>query len=334
MFTQKQAAKTSLPSLVVLLIFTLIVAGIVIFRQELIDTVRASQFTPSSEISDIKADLNLTERASFMFDASHPVLQTSDEFNVNCNQKSETNNPILGCYTMQSIYIYDITNPKLEGIEQTTAAHELLHAFYERLPQEARADLDAKLSAAYERLKTPELEERMDHYRETEPGQESNELHSILPTEFDDLGPDLEAYYKSIFMNRSKVVAYNKQYSGAFTEISNRLNFLASTINDAVERINMRIKEHNRAVKELEADQAAFVQKNRNGEFTSTASFNAEQQALNARAAQLNAERDQISAEINQSNELRDEYNALVEEYNELNQSINSSLAPTPSLEG
>jgi uncharacterized protein YPO0396 len=314
------------------LVFTGIVALLLLNRQFVIDTVRAAQFTPSAKITAIEGDLALSSEAKRLFAASQPRIEPAEVFNTDCKQASETNNPILGCYTRQTIYIYDVTNPKLDGIEQTTAAHELLHAVYERLPAKDRRVIDGALQQAYERLKTEDLVRRMEFYKKTEPGQELNELHSILGTEFDDLGDVLETHYKKYFTSRSKVVAFNKKYNSAFNEISAKMKQLLESINSSVTVINQRIKTHNQAVKQLEIDQKAFVQKNRSGGFTSTAEFNAEQNALNARAATLNAERTRISEAIDVSNRERDEYNTLVNEYNELSKSMNSSLAPKPDL--
>ncbi len=329
---QKPGSNISRGTIIVLLILAAMTFGFVTYRQGIIDYVRAYQFTPSGKITSIEQDLKLTPHGAHLFKASQPKLETSSTFNTSCNQKTETDNPILGCYAGQNIYIFDVTTAKLAGIEQTTAAHELLHAVYERLSTSERASLDAEIQAVYQRVKTDELAKRMEHYQKTEPGEELNELHSILGTEFDSVGDVLEAHYKKYFTNRADVLAFNKQYNGVFTSISARLKQLADTINSSVETINQQIRTHNQAVKQLEVDQAAFVAKNRSGGFTSQTTFDREQQALNTRASQLNEERDQIAAAIATSNALRDEYNALAKEYNELNQSMNSSLAPKPSL--
>lgn len=330
---QNQASKASIVPWVLLLIFTGIVAWLVLNRQFVIDIVRASQFQPSSAIAAIERDLELTDPAKQLFAASQPELKSAESFNQSCKQNLETNNPILGCYTRQTIYIYDVTNPKLEGIEQTTTAHELLHAVYERLSTGERELLDTQLQTVYQKVKDDKLVERMEYYKKTEPGQELNELHSILGTEFNNLGDSLEAHYKKYFKNRAAVVEFNKKYNNVFSEISDKMQQLVGQINNSTAEINKRISAHNQAVKQLKEDQDAFVRKNRRGAFTSESQFNSEQQALNARSKTLNDERSALTAAIGKANDLRQEYNTLVDEYNELSQSMNSSLAPQPSLQ-
>ncbi len=329
---QNQQARISTPTIVFILLSIILVAWLLLNKQLVIDTVRAYQYKPAAAVQSIESDLALTPGGKQLFAASQPKLESADMFNKSCNQKSETNNPILGCYVNQEIYVFDVTNEKLAGIEQTTAAHELLHAVYERLSPNDKRAVDTELEKVYESRKTEELAKRMLHYQETEPGEEMNELHSILGTEFDDVGEILEAHYAKFFTDRAKIVAFNKQYNDVFVGITKQLRQLTEAINASVDTINQRIKEHNQAVKQLESDQRAFVAKNRRGEFTNLAEFNAEQQALNVRAGSLNADRDQIAADIEASDELRDQYNSLVTQYNQLNQSINSSLAPKPSL--
>lgn len=330
---QNQANKASIVPWVLLLVFTGIVAWLVLNRQFVIDTFRAAQFKPSDAIATIERDLDLTDSARQLFAASQPELKSAEPFNQSCKQNLEANNPILGCYTHQTIYVYDVTNPKLEGIEQTTAAHELLHAAYERLTVNQRELLDKELAAIYSKLKDDKLAERMEYYKKTEPGQEMNELHSILGSEFSSLGNTLEGHYGKYFRNRTTIVEFNKKYSGVFTRISDKMQQLVSQINSSTADLNQRINVHNQSIKKLQADQEVFVNKNRRGEFTDEGRFNAEQQALNRRSRVLNSERSTLTASIEEVNALRKEYDALVDEYNELSQSMNSSLAPQPSLQ-
>jgi uncharacterized membrane protein len=330
---QSPPAKTSKATIIFLLLLTMVAVWFVLNRQFVIDFARGYSYKPSSSIISLENELGLTDEGKRLFAASQPQLESASDFNSSCNQKSETNNPILGCYVNQGIYIFDVTNQKLAGIEQTTAAHELLHAAYERMSDSERQTIDTALRSAYQANRTDELAQRMSFYQRTEPGEEANELHSILGTEFNNLGDVLENHYKKYFTSRAKIVAYNKQYNDVFTSISNRLKQLTEAINTSVASINERIRLHNQAVKQLNADQQAFVAKNQRGGFKSTAEFNAEQQNLNTRATVLNTERDKISLDIDASDKLRTEYNQLAQEYNQLNQSIDSSVAPKPTLE-
>src|SRR6478736_1781625 len=106
----------------------LLVSGwMVMERQLVIDTVQYHQFAPSSQVANIAERIELTDKAEFTFYASHPLVEGRDGFNQHC-QRQEASSPILGCYTGGQIFIYDVNDERLDGIEEVTAAHELLHA--------------------------------------------------------------------------------------------------------------------------------------------------------------------------------------------------------------
>jgi len=316
-----------------LLVVTIAAFATLLFnRQYFIDTIIAAQYQPSSEMSTIRDTLDLTDEGKRLFDASQPIIEDASTFNKNCNQHAETNNPILGCYTQQRIYVYRVTNPELDGIEQTTAAHELLHAVYERMSGADKATVDTALNDAYKKVTNPELEERMEYYRSAEPGQEVNELHSILGTEQMTLPATLEEHYAKYFVSRQKIVNFFKQYNSIFTATTNRIKQLQEQINAETVAVNQRIERYNAAAASLQTDTSTFNARNTSGEFTSQAEFNRERSQLVARQNELNLERDAIEQQINASQQLRSQYNQLVEKYNQLSRSINSSLDPVPTL--
>src|SRR5690606_38163618 len=117
----------------------------------------------------------------FYFRATHPEIASADEFNQDC-PRQEANSPILGCYSTGHIYIYDITNDALDGIEEVTAAHELLHAIWDRMSANDQQRIGGLLRSTYATISNKELKERMDYYQRNEPGQFENELHSIIGT--------------------------------------------------------------------------------------------------------------------------------------------------------
>jgi hypothetical protein len=302
-------------------------------RQYIIDSIRAYQFVPSKQVAAIKERLALTPRGSFLFDASSPSLQSADEFNESCRQRHETNNPIIGCYVDKSIYIFEVSNDELNGIEETTAAHELLHAVYERLDQDEREKLDTELSAAYERVKTPELSERMKYYEVSEPGHELNEIHSILGTENIDLGHTLEEHYKKYFTARNKIVTFHDSYSSTFNRVTDQLRNLEKQINSQVATINTRIQSYNARIELLSADTDSFNQRSAAANSGMTQEqFTVERSALTARKQALDDEYSSIQSLITSVESLRSSHGLLVEQYNQLNRSLNSTLDPTPAL--
>src|SRR5690606_32509048 len=102
-----------------------------------------------------------------------------------------------------------VANAQLDGIKEVTAAHELLHAAWDRLSKSEQTRLGALLEEAYTKIGTDELEERMAYYERTQPGERANELHSIIGTEMADVGEELETYYKKYFIDRQQIVAFH-----------------------------------------------------------------------------------------------------------------------------
>jgi len=144
-------------------------------RQYVVDAIQYHQYTPTDAVRQVAEDAGMTEDALFTFYATRPAVESSAAFNRHCERR-EADSPILGCYAANRIYIFDITDERLEGIKVVTAAHELLHAEYDRLPDSEKQRLNPLLQKAYQSGTNPKLEERMAYYEKTEPGQNMNEL--------------------------------------------------------------------------------------------------------------------------------------------------------------
>ena len=329
------AAKTR-SSLGVLVFLLVVLGGVVLAstqRQWLYDQMSAWRYQPSGQISTIRAKLTLTNDGAFYFNASQPKLETASNFNQNCQQQPEANNPILGCYVANRIYVFDVTNPELNGIEETTAAHELLHAVYQRLSEDEKTILSQELDAAYAKINDPDLQQRMAYYQKTEPGQKYNELHSILGSEYSNLAPALEAHYARYFQNRAIILGYHQQYQNVFKTVTTKLKNLSDDINSATEQLNQKIQNYNSDVAQLEADIRNFNERSKTPEnFASASDFTTQRARLIARQTALDSTRAAITQTIDTINQKRTQYNKLVEQYNQLNTSINSSLVPTSSL--
>lgn len=335
--SQEKSARASsrgwLASVVVLLFAVVLMLGAFWQRQTITDYVLAAQYEAPVAIAEIRDDLKLTDQGMLLFNASQPKLQVADAFNASCQQQKETNNPILGCYVNQRIYIYDVKNQKLDGIEETTAAHELLHAVYERMSYQERTEIDAEIKKVLGTIMTPELKERLEYYRKAEPGEEYNELHAILGTEFPTLGDALERHYQRYFQSRQTVLAYYSKYNSVFESVTTKLEAQLTTINALTQKTNQRVTSFNKKQQVLDQDIAAFNSRaNSPGGYGTTTEFQSDRSALEARRQALKAERADIEADIARITRLTEERAKLTEEYNALSQSINSSLAPIPSL--
>ena len=158
----------------------------------------------------------MNEYGKKLFYVQRPLLQNLDEFRNNCSTSEQT--IVLGCYkTNVGIYIYGIEDSRLQGVKQVTAAHEMLHAAYDRLSQSEKNKVNQLTLSAFNQLTDERVKKNIESYRTRDASVVPNELHSILATEVDSLPPELEQYYKKYFIDRHKIVAFSNQYEGEFT---------------------------------------------------------------------------------------------------------------------
>ena len=299
--------------------------------QYLLDWVNYQTYTPSASISSITAGADLTDEGKFAFYAAQPVLDGTQTFDTRCDRK-EQNTAILGCYVNNRIYIYDITDDRLEGIKEVTAVHEMLHVVYQRLSDEEKEALHRLLEKEAAKLENDkDFAERMDFYARTEPGERYNELHSIIGTEVAAIDSELEEHYSRYF-DRSTVLSLYKGYKQEFRRLEERAAQLVVTIEALASQINQAKANYVSSTNQLDRDIQDFNRRAESGAFDSPSTFNTERQALLARADKLKDERTEINAMVNRYNGLIREHNNIITESNELYESIDSSLAPAPSV--
>lgn len=301
---------------------------VVLNRQMVLDQLRVWSYQPSSDIQQLASRADFSERGRFQFYATQPRLESSSEFNSEC-RRSEKGSPILGCYKQgeDTIHIYNVTDPELDGIKEVTAAHEMLHAAYARLPETERTRLGQLLEAAYERVKDDKLAERMAYYDRAQPGSQHNELHSILGTEYADLGPELEAHYAAFFHNRSTVVALHGQYSRKFVDIEEQVTALQAKLAAQKAAIEQRKSTYDAGISALNRKITQFNQRAGSGQFRSQAEFQAERATLQAEGQRLEAVRSELLQLIDNYNADVERLNALGAQAERLNRSLDSQKA-------
>lgn len=301
-------------------------------RQYVVDAIQYNQYTPTSTVKDIAARAGLTNDARFTFYATRPSVETSQTFNDHC-QRKEADSPILGCYASDRIYIFDVSDERLKGIKTVTAAHELLHAEYDRLSDSEKKRLEPLLEAAYKKVADKDLETRMQYYDKAEPGQSINELHSILGTEYRNLGPELENYYKKYFTNRETLVTLNAQVKQQFDSLSNEADALVNQIEKLAGTINADTKEYNAEVEALNAAVQAFNERaQQSGGFTTQQEFQAARNNLLNQSNALSDFRQQIQANIAEYKALLAKLDSINAQSASLNASIDSTLSEAPKI--
>lgn len=304
---------------------------IALHRQQIIDTVTVWQYQPTQEIAQLVDQTGMTEHGRFLFYATEPRLDGTQAFNSVCTRQ-EKGSAILGCYAEGKIFIYDIDDVRLNGVKQVTAAHEMLHAAYERLSHSEQNQLADELEKAYQQVKDEALEQRMAYYDRTEPGQRTNELHSILATEYKSLPLWLEEYYQRYFTDRKMVVGLHGQYSARFAELADSTAKLKDKLESLSTEITNETSRYEAALSDLNNRINQFNTRANAGDFSSRAQFEAERAQLVQASEQLNQQRTSISTKVNEYEQSRVQYNSLVDESNSMQQALDSSLAPAPSL--
>lgn len=307
-------------SVFIAFVFAVLPFVAIVKRQAIFDWWRLRDYAPSNRIVELASNTTMTDQGKHLFYVYHAELQDSEAFNNSCDFNEES--IVLGCYVSnRGIYIFDVTDARLKGIHEVTAAHEVLHAAYDRLSAKEQARIDTLVSKAFEALTDQRIKDTVESYRKRDPSVVPNELHSILGTEVRDLPAELEAHYGRFFNNRKAVVAFSEQYEQAFLERKNRAETLAQQIQSLKSQIEAKEKELAETRAELEAEYRALESQRPNAEPTS---FNARVRAYNANVQRYNANVQQSYALIDQHNALVAEYNQVVSEEKELIEAIDS----------
>lgn len=317
---------------IISLVLVVLALLLILNKQYIVDQITVWQFNPTDAIKSLADRSGMNDYGKFLFFAEKPELQIASDFNKSCD-RVETTTSILGCYHNDRIYLYDVTDAQLDGVREVTATHETLHAAYDRMDTSEKAKVDALLEVEYKKLVSDKnFADRIAFYDRTEPGQRDNELHSVIGTEVTSISPELESYYSKYFSNRQTIVALNNKYIGVFKSLENRANILKAQLDSLASSVSSRSSKYNADIKLLNSDIASFNSRADNGQFSSQAQFNYERSLLVARANSLELVRTSINNDVAKYNLLLAELNSIASESKKLYNSLDSTLAPVPSV--
>ncbi len=294
------------------------------------DEYRLYGYTPPASISQLATDDQLTNYAKTLFYVYHPSLENSTEFNNNC--KVTTAAIVLGCTVIgKGIYLFDIQDSTLNGVEQVTAAYEMLHVGYSRLSGNELKTINQLVMSTYDKISPtdPLLQSEYNSYLKTEgSGALENEMHSTLGTEIANLPPALENYYKRYFSNRQVIVNYANQYESVFTNRQNQVNAddaqLAS-LKTQIDSLNSTLVSEYASLK----SQQTSIEN-----LKSTDSYTQYNSAVNSYNNLVNLYNSQIYSDqnlVSQYNELVAQRNAIALSENKLSNEINSLSTTVPA---
>jgi hypothetical protein len=295
-------------------------------RQLVADTVRSLTYQPTTAVEQLTTRLELTTIGKIYFYASTPVFDTTSAASEKCGTREESS-AILGCYANGTIYVYDIDNSELKGVEEVTAAHELLHAAYARLSRREVVQLQNLMGNEVARLRSDSaFTERMKVYDELDKESYYSELYAVLGTEFTELSGELEGHFARYLRDRNMIVALHKGYEGVFKDLQAKADSL-------VAEYDTLMTTRNTLIETINSDYATLQQEIDTLPDTATqAQVDVVNQKINAYNAALVAAKEKIAAYDTKLQTLKEEIATLAVHQQELNKTIDSSLAPSPQL--
>ncbi|MBI5357683.1 hypothetical protein HZB74_02440 [Candidatus Saccharibacteria bacterium] len=294
-------------SWVVLVIVIAITVGVLTKMQDVYDWFALRNYTPSSRVAKLADDTTMNDYTRKVFYVNHPELNNKTEFNGHCRTTEQS--IVLGCFIEnKGIFLLDVNDPRLNGVMEVTAAHEVLHAAYERLDRKEREKVDKMVEEFFATIKDERIKTTVANYKDKDPSVVPNELHSILGTEVSELSPELEQYYSKYFNNRKQIAKFSEQYEKTFVELRNQVEELDSEL-DSIKR-------------QIDNNQAQLDSKNQqidNERSKLDSLLSAKQiEEYNSRVNGFNQLVSSYNSLINQTKQLINEYNALVERRNSL----------------
>jgi chromosome segregation ATPase len=232
---------------------------------------------------------------------------------------------VLGCYigNDSGIYVYQVDDERLHGVEQVTTAHEMLHAAYRRLSKNDRQKVDAMLTDYYEHNLTDQrIKDIIDAYKQSEPDDVVNEMHSIFGTELANLPSSLETYYKRYFTDRSKVTDYAARYQAEFTTRQAQITQYDAQLKSLKPQIEANQASLTQQKASLDSQSRKMESLKTNGQ---TAAYNNEVPGYNRAVDAYNTLRNTTKNLIDQYNTIVDTRNAIALEEHELTQELSAS---------
>ena len=306
-------------------LFLAVAIWVVLNRQLVVDQITVWQFQPSSQISQLASDSGMNDTGRFLYYASRPELNDRSNFNQNCTTR-ETQSIVLGCYVDNRIYLFDVTDDRISGIRSVVAAHEMLHAAYQRLSDSERSTINKMLEQQLSETKDKNILDTVEIYNRIEPGEKLNELHSLFATETQNLSPDLENYYRKYFSDRGKVIEIYQKYSQVFNDLETKAANLQKNLKSQKSNIDMLTANYESQQKTLISDISSFNERAKSvGGFASQSVFDEARKDLVDRQNSLKTMTVKINGLINEYNSSINDLNALGIEIAKLNENLKST---------
>lgn len=299
----------------------------VLQKQAIIDQWLLYGYTAPTAVADLATQDGMTDYARKIFYVNHPSILKGSNFEVACPKNGGEKTIVLGCYHggQKGISLFYVNEPLLNGVEQVTAAHEMLHAAYDRLSSNDKQRIGTLLQNYYlNDLHDARLLAIIDAYKISEPNDVVNEMHSVFGSEIATLPQALEEYYQRYFTDRSVVTGFASKYQAEFT---NRQNTVA--LNDAQlaalkTQIESKQSDLSDQLKEINANQSK-LKALRN---TDPATYNEMVPAYNRSVDDYNYGIREVQLLVDRYNALVVSRNAVALEVDKLAQELSNKVTP------
>lgn len=298
--------------------------------QAIEDWWRLRDYTPSQEVVALATDTKMTDFARRVFYVNHPSLVDDvKSFRESCPQSEQT--IVLGCYLsgQNGITVYEVKDERLANAPEVTAAHEMLHAAYDRLSDDERSRVNSLLNDYYKNsLNNERILDTIDLYKQIEPNDVVNEMHSIFGTEILSLPTELEDYYKRYFTDRSLVAMLAASYEKEFESRQTQIKDYENQLDDLRARILADERSLRNQLSDLEAERNRLDYLKDSGQ---TEEYNAAVPGFNSMVRSYNSGARDYNANVKAYNDLLAAYRRVAGELQNLYNAIDTRLTTQPA---
>jgi uncharacterized protein YdcH (DUF465 family) len=288
------------------------------------DSIQLARYTPPLEVAELAEQTKMSEDGRRAFYLTNPTIETKKVGLNFCANHGTEKTVILGCFvSSKGIFIQKVTDQRLAGTMQVTAAHEMLHAVYHNHMSEGeRTEIDEELNRVFNAMNNPRLKKLIQIYRDRSPKQVNSELHSFLGTEISKLSPKLEQHYAKYFVDRSAVVALAQKNEQTFAKIVDQ----AESIDRKLKTMKVDLDRREKSVKE----QGTSIEQQRKAleHIGNPSDYNNRLIGFNQQVNSYNSQVQVLKKEIANYNRLVNSYNALSSEEKSLNDSLRNGGTP------
>jgi hypothetical protein len=303
-------------------LFSLLLVGssltLYVHRQDVLDWLVLRNYEPSPAIVRLATAASLSDEGRRLFYVHDPSLLDKANFQGVCGDNEAT--IVLGCYISNGkIYVFDVEDERLQGVEEVTAAHEMLHAAFDRLSGDEKERITSLLEATFAGIDDERLLSTIATYRDRDPSVVPNELHSILGTEWRELPPELEEYFSQYFLDRFAVVEKAEAYESEFSSRKDQISAYDTQLNGLSASIVQKRADVNQLNNALKTEADQLDQKRSDPEV-----FNAAVPVYNGLVRSYNAEIESLRVLISQFNAIVAERNEIATQERELVEAIDT----------